>query len=60
MHIIFDEVDAIGGRRDAQEGQQYMKMAVNQMLYELDGVEANNQNVLTIAAKTHRGMLTQH
>ncbi len=48
--LFFDEVDAIGGRRDAQEGQQYMKMAVNQMLYELDGVEANNQNVLTIAA----------
>jgi transitional endoplasmic reticulum ATPase len=27
-----------------------MKMAVNQMLYEMDGVEANNQNVLIIAA----------
>jgi SpoVK/Ycf46/Vps4 family AAA+-type ATPase len=48
--LFFDEVDAIGGRRDAQEGQQYMKMAVNQMLYEMDGVEANNQNVLIIAA----------
>jgi len=48
--LFFDEVDAIGGRRDQQEGQQYMKMAVNQMLYEIDGVEANNQNVLIIAA----------
>ena len=48
--LFFDEVDAIGGRRDQQEGQQYMKMAVNQMLYEMDGVEANNQNVLIIAA----------
>ncbi len=48
--LFFDEVDAIGGRRDAQEGQQYMKMAVNQMLYEMDGVEANNENVLIIAA----------
>lgn len=48
--LFFDEVDAIGGRRDQQEGAQYMKMAVNQMLYEMDGVEANNQNVLTIAA----------
>jgi len=27
-----------------------MRMAVNQMLYEMDGVEANNQNVLIIAA----------
>jgi SpoVK/Ycf46/Vps4 family AAA+-type ATPase len=48
--LFFDEVDAIGGRRDQQDGQQYMKMAVNQMLYEMDGVEANNQNVLIIAA----------
>jgi SpoVK/Ycf46/Vps4 family AAA+-type ATPase len=48
--LFFDEVDAIGGRRDQQEGQQYMRMAVNQMLYEIDGVEADNQNVLIIAA----------
>ncbi len=48
--LFFDEVDAIGGRRDQQEGQQYMKMAVNQLLYEMDGIEANNQNVLVIAA----------
>jgi SpoVK/Ycf46/Vps4 family AAA+-type ATPase len=48
--LFFDEIDAIGGRRDQQEGAQYMRMAVNQMLYEMDGVEANNQNVLVIAA----------
>ena len=48
--IFFDEVDAIGGRRDQQEGQQYMRMAINQLLYEMDGVEANNENVLVIAA----------
>jgi len=48
--LFFDEVDAIGGRRDQQEGAQYMKMAVNQMLYEMDGIEAQNQNVLVIAA----------
>ncbi|HLC68399.1 MAG TPA: AAA family ATPase [Candidatus Bilamarchaeaceae archaeon] len=48
--LFFDEVDAIGGRRDQQEGQQYMRMAVNQLLYEMDGVEANNENVLVIAA----------
>jgi SpoVK/Ycf46/Vps4 family AAA+-type ATPase len=29
---------------------QYMKMAVNQLLYELDGVEAENVNVLVIGA----------
>jgi hypothetical protein len=48
--LFFDEVDAIGGRRDQQEGQQFMRLAVNQMLYEMDGVEANNDNVLVIAA----------
>ena len=48
--LFFDEVDAIGGRRDQQEGQQYMRMAVNQLLYEMDGVEAHNDNVLIIAA----------
>ena len=48
--LFFDEVDAIGGRRDQGEGQQYMRMAVNQMLYEMDGVEAHNENVLIIAA----------
>jgi SpoVK/Ycf46/Vps4 family AAA+-type ATPase len=48
--LFFDEVDAIGGRRDQQEGQQYMRMAVNQLLYEMDGIEANNENVLVIAA----------
>jgi transitional endoplasmic reticulum ATPase len=48
--LFFDEVDALGGRRDQQEGAQYMKMAVNQLLYEMDGIEAANQNVLVIAA----------
>ncbi len=48
--LFFDEVDAIGGRRDQGQGQQYLKMAVNQLLYEMDGVEANNQNVLVVGA----------
>lgn len=48
--IFFDEVDAIGGRRDQQQGQQYMRMAVNQLLTEMDGIESNNENVLVVAA----------
>lgn len=48
--LFFDEVDALGGRRDQQEGAQYMKMAINQLLYEMDGIESANQNVLVIAA----------
>ncbi len=48
--IFFDEVDAIGGRRGEGQQSQAMRMAVNQLLYEMDGVEANNQNVLVLAA----------
>ena len=48
--IFFDEVDAIGGRRGESDQSQSMRMAINQLLYEMDGIEANNQNVLVIAA----------
>ena len=48
--LFFDEVDAIGGRRDQSQGAQYLKMAVNQMLYEMSGIESHNENVLVVAA----------
>ncbi|MCX8175350.1 MAG: tetratricopeptide repeat protein [Candidatus Micrarchaeota archaeon] len=49
--VFFDEVEAIGGRReDMTQSTQYMKMAVNQMLYEMDGIESNNENVLVVGA----------
>ncbi|MCX6774073.1 MAG: AAA family ATPase, partial [Candidatus Micrarchaeota archaeon] len=51
--LFFDEVEAIGARRDQQGGpggSQSLKMAVNQMLYEMDGVETHNDNVLILAA----------
>jgi ATP-dependent 26S proteasome regulatory subunit/Flp pilus assembly protein TadD len=49
--LFFDEMEGMGGRREDMGGSmQYMKMAVNQLLYEMDGVEANNQNVLVIGA----------
>lgn len=49
--IFFDEVEALGGRReDMGQSTQYLKMAVNQLLYEMDGMEANNVNVLVIGA----------
>lgn len=48
--LFFDEVEAMGGRRDQMGQQPYQKMAVNQLLYEMDGVEANNVNVLVLAA----------
>ncbi|MFA5108332.1 MAG: tetratricopeptide repeat protein [Candidatus Micrarchaeia archaeon] len=49
--VFFDEVEALGGRREEMTGaSQYLKMAVNQLLYEMDGLEANNVNLLVIGA----------
>jgi ATP-dependent 26S proteasome regulatory subunit/Flp pilus assembly protein TadD len=49
--VFFDEMEGIGGRRDEMtQSTQYMKMAVNQMLFEMDGIEANNANVLVVGA----------
>ena len=43
-------MEALGGRRDQMGQQPYQKMAVNQLLYEMDGVESRNENVLVLAA----------
>ncbi len=48
--IFFDEMEALGARRDQMQQQPYQKMAVNQLLYEMDGLEAKNENVLVIGA----------
>ncbi|MEM2974161.1 MAG: tetratricopeptide repeat protein [Candidatus Micrarchaeia archaeon] len=49
--MFIDEIDGLGGRRDQmKESAQYMKMAVNQLLYEMDGIEARNENLLVVAA----------
>ncbi len=49
--IFFDELEALGGRReDMNQATSYMKMAVNQLLYEMDGIESNNVNVLILGA----------
>ena len=49
--VFFDEMEALGGRReDMNQSTQYMKVAVNQMLFEMDGIESNNQNVLVVGA----------
>lgn len=49
--IFFDEVEALGGRReDMNQSNAYMKMAVNQLLFEMDGIEAHNSDVLILAA----------
>jgi len=45
--IFIDEIDAVGGRRDALENRS--KMTLNQMLVELDGFSPNS-GVVVIAA----------
>ncbi|MCX6771769.1 MAG: tetratricopeptide repeat protein [Candidatus Micrarchaeota archaeon] len=49
--VFFDEVEAMAGRReDMGQSNAHMKMAVNQLLFEMDGVESNNSNVLVVGA----------
>ncbi len=49
--VFIDEIDGLGGKREQmKESGQYMRMAVNQLLYEMDGVESRNENVLVVAA----------
>ncbi len=53
--IFFDELDALGVKRGGGDGgqeggQSFMRMAVNQFLQELDGVEANPEGIFVIGA----------
>ncbi len=47
--IFFDEMEALGGKREGEQ-QQHMKMAVNQMLAEMDGIEGTTENILVVGA----------
>ncbi|MEM3279862.1 MAG: AAA family ATPase [Candidatus Micrarchaeaceae archaeon] len=49
--IFFDEIDGLGAKREgAGESQQYMRLAVNQFLQEMDGVERNPEGIFVIGA----------
>ncbi|MGI0141270.1 MAG: AAA family ATPase [Candidatus Micrarchaeales archaeon] len=52
--VFFDEVDALGMKRDGGGGdggsQSYMRMAVNQFLQEMDGIEKNPEGIFIIGA----------
>lgn len=49
--VFFDEVEGLGGRREEMtQATAYMKMAVNQLLFEMDGIESHNANVLVVGA----------
>ncbi|WIV17323.1 ATP-binding protein [Paenibacillus polygoni] len=47
--IFIDEIDALGGSRH-QMRQHHDRMLVNQLLLELDGLQAENDNVFVIGA----------
>jgi ATP-dependent 26S proteasome regulatory subunit/intein/homing endonuclease len=45
--VFFDEVDALGTKREGEQ-QSTMRMAVNQFLLELDGVEKNPEGIFVV------------
>lgn len=45
--VFFDEVDALGTKREGEQ-QSTMRMAVNQFLQELDGVEKNPEGLFVV------------
>lgn len=47
--LFIDEIDAIGGRRDATT-RKSEKMEINQLLSEIDGIQSQNENILVIGA----------
>jgi SpoVK/Ycf46/Vps4 family AAA+-type ATPase len=47
--LFFDEADALGGSRSDLK-QSAMRHVINQFLAELDGVDANNEGILVLAA----------
>lgn len=47
--VFFDEVEALGTKREGEQ-QSTMRMAVNQFLQELDGVEKNPEGLFVIGA----------
>jgi SpoVK/Ycf46/Vps4 family AAA+-type ATPase len=45
--VFFDEVDALGTKREGEQ-QSTMRMAVNQFLQELDGIEKNPEGIFVV------------
>jgi SpoVK/Ycf46/Vps4 family AAA+-type ATPase len=50
--LFFDELDALGRKR-SQLSNNAMRTTVNQLLHELDGVGAANENVFVLGATNH-------
>lgn len=49
MVLFFDEVDALGAKRGSGTGQA-MRNVINQLLYEMDGVDTDNDGLFILAA----------
>ena len=47
--LFFDEIDALGGRRDRSAGS-LMATVTNQLLHEMDGLGSNNEGVYILGA----------
>lgn len=47
--VFFDELDALGTKREGEQ-QSTMRLAVNQFLTEMDGVEKNPEGIFVIGA----------
>lgn len=47
--LFFDEVDALGAKRGSGTGQA-MRNVINQLLYEMDGVDTDNDGLFILAA----------
>lgn len=50
--LFFDEMDAIGGKRSAGQWSSFRNV-VNQLLVEMDGVDARNDGLYVLAATNH-------
>ena len=54
--VFIDEIDAIGGKRQATELNQHAKLSLNQLLVELDGFKAS-EGVIVLGATNFPEML---
>jgi SpoVK/Ycf46/Vps4 family AAA+-type ATPase len=51
--VFLDEVDAIGQKRTHLRHQAGMRGVVNQLLFEMDGIQSSNEGVYVLGATNH-------
>lgn len=55
--IFIDEIDAVGGKRDASGGDREHSQTLNQLLTEMDGFEVDDLPVIVLAATNRADIL---